>query len=120
MLTLHHDVFALPEVVLILEQRRVERRLLLELLPLRPVTPKVGRVPDHVRAPSLVGKRIRVARYAERRVVVIRIGEHHDVLRRTFPQQEVIGGLRKLFSIRPPHQRKHRRSRALTLVETPA
>ena len=86
-------MFALPEVRLVLEQARVERRRRLDWLPVCPVLPEVGRVPELVRAIRLVCERVRPVGDAQRGGVVVRVREDHHVLRRALAQQEVVRDL---------------------------
>ena len=90
---------AVPEVVGVLEQLRVERRNRFVPLPVRPVPTEVCRVAEHVRTPRVVRERVRAARNAERRAVVVRVGEDHDIVRRTLAQQQMISDLSKFVSV---------------------
>ena len=78
--TLNNDVMAVPEAVAVIKERRVERRRRLVRLPVRPVLAKVCRVAELVRA---VHERVGAATDGQRRVVVVRVGEHHQSLRRS-------------------------------------
>ena len=89
----------LPEVRLVLEQARLEGRRRLERLPVRPVLPKVRRVPELVRAEGLVCEGVRPARHTERRIIVVRVWEHHHVLGRALAEQEMVRHLQHKIDI---------------------
>ena len=86
-------MLSLPEIQGIIEIRCLYRCCVLPFLPIRPSSTKVSRISEHVSTIRFVGVLVMSISVSDTTLVIIVLGEDHNIVSSALPQEKVIGSL---------------------------
>lgn len=92
----------IPPIIVAIKDIGIHLRRILPICPCRPILSEIGRISEHIGTISLVRERVlAIGVRKDARGSVFGVGEDHDVISLSFPNQEMVDGLwrSKLASI---------------------